>query len=133
MAPVMAVVTFVLALGIGMLLAAGNVYFRDVQYMLAIVLQVWFFLTPIIYPLSVADAVPKPGAGVADQSMHIFHWVVYLNPFTWIATSFQDAIAFDRWPSHPLGLAYSVMFAVVMLVIGFVVFDRVSGRFAEEL
>lgn len=133
MAPVMAVVTFALALGIGLLLAAGNVYFRDVQYMLAIVLQVWFFLTPIIYPLSIADAVPKPGGGMADQSMHIFHWVVYLNPFTWIATSFQDAIAFDRWPSHPQGLAYSVVFAVVMLVIGFLVFNRLSGRFAEEL
>ncbi|GAC1331538.1 MAG: ABC transporter permease [Candidatus Dormibacteria bacterium] len=111
MAPVMALVTFVLALGLGLLLAAGNVYFRDVQYMLAIVLQVWFFLTPIIYPLSVADSVAKPGKGVADSSFHVFHWVVYLNPFTWIATSFQDAIAFNRWPSHPLGLASSTAVA----------------------
>jgi ABC-2 type transport system permease protein len=133
MAPVMAMLTFALALGLGLLLAAGNVYFRDVQYMLAIVLQVWFFLTPIIYPLSIADAVPKPGGGVADQSLHLLHWVVYINPFTWIATSFQDAIAFDRWPTHPQGLAYSVVFALVTLVIGVLVFNRLSGRFAEEL
>ena len=133
-APLLAVLTFVFALGLGLLLAAANVYFRDVQYMLAIVLQVWFFLTPIIYPLSQADAVAKPGQnGVADTSLHIFHWVVYANPFTWIATSFQDAIAFHRWPTHPLGLAYSVAVALVLLVVGVLAFNRLSGRFAEEL
>ena len=134
MAPVMALVTFVFALGLGLLVAAGNVYFRDIDYMQGIVLQVWFFLTPIIYPLSIADSVPKPGSnGVADSSYHVFHWVVYLNPFTWIATTFQDAIAFNRWPTHPLGLAYSTGVAVAMLVIGFRVYNRLSGRFAEEL
>jgi len=133
MAPVMALVTFVFALGLGLLVAAGNVYFRDIQYMLAIVLQVWFFLTPIIYPISVADAVPKPGNGAADSSYHVFHWVVYLNPFTWIASTFQDSIAFNRWPSHPLGLAYSVAVAVALLGVGIVVYNRFSGRFAEEL
>ncbi|MFN2463698.1 MAG: ABC transporter permease [Candidatus Dormibacteria bacterium] len=132
-APVLAVLTFAFALGLGLILAAANVYFRDVQYMLAIVLQVWFFLTPIIYPLSVADSVPKPGHGVADRSLHIFHWVVYLNPVTWIATSFQDVIAFHRWPTHQLGLAYSTSVAVLLLLTGVLVFNRFSGRFAEEL
>jgi ABC-2 type transport system permease protein len=132
-APLMALLTFVFALGLGLLLAAANVYFRDVQYMLAIVLQVWFFLTPIIYPLSQAESVPKPGNGVLDSSWHVFHWVVYINPFTWIATTFQDSIAFNRWPTHPLGLAYSVAVAVFFLITGILAYNRLSGRFAEEL
>jgi GT2 family glycosyltransferase len=50
--PLAALVIFAFALGLGMLVAAGNVFFRDIEYLLTIALQVWIFMTPIIYLLA---------------------------------------------------------------------------------
>lgn len=125
--PLLVLITFGLTLGLGLLVAAGNVYFRDIEYLLNIVLQVGFFLTPIIYSL---DLVTKAGQGFKRQ---IFYTVLKVNPMTWIAVGFQDVIAFNRLPVHWHGLLYSAAVSVTMLVIGLVVFGRLQGKFAEEL
>src|ERR1700730_6682746 len=121
--PLAALVIFAFALGLGMLVAAGNVFFRDIEYLLTIALQVWIFMTPIIYQLEVVTA-----------THHGFAmWVLYANPLTWVVTTFQDSIAFNRWPQHWLGLGYSSAVSVILLVLGTVLFRRMQGRFAEEL
>lgn len=127
--PLVALVTLALAMGISLLVAAGNVYFRDVEYLLNIVLQVGFFLTPIIYSF---DTVA--GANVTHKGLgRYLPWLLYLNPMTWVATSFQDIIAFNRWPSHAAGLLYTTVAAVALLALGLLVFSRLQVRFAEEL
>jgi ABC-2 type transport system permease protein len=126
--PLIVLVTFALALGLGLLVAAGNVYFRDIEYLLNIVLQVGFFLTPIIYSLDTITS--KAGQGLKGE---VFFSVLRLNPMAWIAVSFQDVIAFNRLPQHWHGLLYSAAISLVMLVIGIVVFNRLQGKFAEEL
>jgi lipopolysaccharide transport system permease protein len=125
--PVIVVVALLLSLGIGLLVAAGNVYFRDIEYLLNIVLQVGFFLTPIIYSL---DVISGKTSGLKAQ---LFYGALALNPMTWIATSFQDVLAFNRFPTHWAGLLYSSVFSLVMLGAGIAVFNRLQGRFAEEL
>jgi lipopolysaccharide transport system permease protein len=126
--PVLILITLALTLGLGLLVAAGNVYFRDIEYLLNIVLQVGFFLTPIIYSLDLVTT--KAGQGFKGQ---IFYTVLRVNPMAWIAIGFQDVIAFNRMPAHWQGLLYSAAVSLVTLVIGVVVFERLQGKFAEEL
>ncbi|HEV3232251.1 MAG TPA: ABC transporter permease [Candidatus Dormibacteraeota bacterium] len=148
--PLIALITYALALGIGLLLAAGNVYFRDIEYLLGIAITVWFFMTPIIYSLDIVDPLRNPAcqatggvsAAAAQASagcksvvhgFHLLKYVLYVNPMTWIATAFQDAIANSTWPTHRLGLGYAAALAVVAIVAGYLLFRRVKGGFAEEL
>jgi ABC-2 type transport system permease protein len=127
--PLVIAVVFMLALGLGLLVAATNVYFRDLEYLLSIALQVGFFATPIIYSLDLVT--DKVGAG--STKAKVFYFLIGLNPMSWIATSFQDILAFNRWPVHLQGLLYSTVFSIVALVVGVVAFRRLQGRFAEEL
>jgi ABC-2 type transport system permease protein len=126
--PLIVLMMFALALGLGLLVAAGNVYFRDIEYLLNIVLQVGFFLTPIIYSLDTIT--PKAGHGLKAD---VFFTVLRLNPMAWIAVSFQDVIAFHRLPQHWQGLLYSAVVSFAMLLLGLLVFNRLQGKFAEEL
>ena len=127
--PLVALLTFALATGLSLLVAAGNVYFRDVEYFLNIVLQVGFFLTPIIYSFDTVTNAHVTHGGVG----RFLPWLLYLNPMTWVATSLQDSIAFNRWPTHLAGLAYTTAVAAGLLALGLLVFSRLQVRFAEEL
>jgi ABC-type polysaccharide/polyol phosphate export permease len=126
---VLTLITFAFALGLGLLVAATNVYFRDVEYLLIITLQVWFFLTPIIYQLDQIVRTAAAGGRLAVA----FVWVLYANPMTWIVVSFQDVVAFHRWPTHTLGLLYATTVSLLAVGLGMLVFRRLSRRFAEEL
>ena len=127
--PLVALVTLALATGLSLLVAAGNVYFRDVEYLLSIALQVGFFLTPIIYSFdTVANSqLTHKGFG------RFLPWLLYVNPMTWVATAFQDCIAFNRWPTHLGGLLYTTAVAAALVGLGLLVFARLQVRFAEEL
>jgi len=127
--PVIVIVMFVMTMGLGLLVAAGNVYFRDIEYLLNILLQVGFFLTPVIYSLDLITG----KVGSHSLKAQIFYGVLQLNPMAWIATSFQDVLAFNRMPQHWSGLLYSTVFSIVALAGGLLVFERLQGRFAEEL
>jgi lipopolysaccharide transport system permease protein len=127
--PLVIAVVFMLVLGLGLLVAATNVYFRDLEYLLSIALQVGFFATPIIYSLNLVT--DKIGHG--NIKAEAFSIVIGVNPMSWIATSFQDILAYNRWPVHWQGLLYSTAFSIVALVVGIVAFRRLQGRFAEEL
>ncbi len=126
--PLVTAVLFILVLGLSLGLAAANVYFRDIEYLTMIVIQVWFYITPVIYQLDQILAASHNSILFA-----IFRWVLYINPMTWIVTAFQDVIAFHRWPAHWPGLAYAAGMGALVLVAGTLLFQRLSHRFAEEL
>jgi lipopolysaccharide transport system permease protein len=126
--PAIALVMFGLGLGFGLILSAINVYFRDIEYLLNLALQIGFFMTPIVYQL---DLVLKQAG--SSRTTEVFRWILYVNPMTWVATSSQDAIAYHRWPQHLWGLGYSTILAFVALALGLLVFNRLRHRFAEEL
>ena len=67
--PLVAAITFTLALGLSLFIAAGNVYFRDIEYLVGIGLTVWFFLTPVIYPYT----------AIGDSRLHR---LLAINPMT---------------------------------------------------
>ncbi|WP_298817003.1 ABC transporter permease [Chloroflexus sp.] len=128
--PVIMVLQTIFLAGLALLLGAGAVFFRDVVHLIGIVINIWFFLTPIIYPLSTISE------GLAAR---IIRW---LNPLASIIEFYREIIYGN---TVPVGLiptpgvpALSAMLRVgvtslVVLAIGYWVFQRVSCHFGEEL
>lgn len=122
-------------------LAALNVYFRDVQHLLELVLLAWFWITPIVYPI----------AQIATRlKHHKLFWDLYLaNPVTNIVIGFQRAFYSQITPmqdgkpfpvlvTQPLSwyfmrLVYVGSASVVVFVLCWMLFSRLEPRFAEEL
>jgi ABC-2 type transport system permease protein len=130
--PVVVLLIALLALfvtGLALALSVANVYFRDLQYLISIGLQIWFYATPIIYPARLvheSDSLQKSFAGVSL-------WDVYqANPAYVFVESFRDCLYDERVPSVGR-LGYLVAWSVVSLVVGYWVFKRYEGRLAEEL
>ena len=107
-------------LGLGLLLAAGNAYFRDIQHFLGIALNIWFYATPIIYPRDLGT-IPGP-----IKKLQAF------NPMTQFVEAYRDVLYDLRWPSASTWLALIVMSGTT-LVIGAAGFRRLEARLAEEL
>lgn len=106
-----------LALGMGVLFSALNAKYRDVRHALPFVLQVWMFISPVIYPTSL----------VPEQ----WRWVLILNPLTGIIESYRSALfgqAINWW-----ALAYSVTFALLLLSLSAYTFRRMERSFAEVI
>ncbi|HUY98226.1 MAG TPA: ABC transporter permease [Verrucomicrobiae bacterium] len=127
MLPVLVVIPYVLALGVGLLLAAGNVYFRDLEHLVQVGLLVWLYLTPIVYPPNLVAAHDHGLGG------HIFSFFFRFNPMTWVVRAMEDVITRGLWPLHWHGLVYAGVAAVTLLGCGVVVFHRARRRFAEEV
>jgi ABC-2 type transport system permease protein len=129
--PVLALVGLILfATAIGMLLAAANVYLRDVQHLIAIILMVWFWLTPIIYSVKrVADYLPKP-----------LYEIYLLNPMATVVFAFQrffwpqgKGTQFDFDGDLYPRLAVLIVFGMALLWFAQRVFSRAQGNFAQAL
>jgi ABC-type polysaccharide/polyol phosphate export permease len=109
--------------GLGMALAAIGVYFRDLPYLWGIVLQVWFFATPIVYPPSLLEDADVPS------------WVIRilsLNPMAVFAEAFRRTLYDGTAPGWKSVLALAAI-AFTTLAIGWKIFEKLSYRFAEEL
>jgi lipopolysaccharide transport system permease protein len=108
----------ILALGLGMLLAVVNVFFRDVGPMFSIVMQFWFWATPIVYPVSI----------LPDW---LAAWMVW-NPVAAVVQGFQNVILYD---SHPSYIALAGVFALGLMLCALAarVYGRRVGQMVDEL
>ncbi len=108
----------VFVVGVGLVLSVLNVYFRDIQHLVGILLQVWFYATPIVYRI---DQVPGDVRFLYD-----------LNPMVRFVEAYRDCFYDLRLP--PLGdTAYLVGVAAATLALGMFVFARLEPKLAEEL
>ncbi|UCH97360.1 MAG: ABC transporter permease [Candidatus Aminicenantes bacterium] len=105
-------------LGLTLLVSALNVYYRDVKHFLEVILNLWFWLTPIIWPLSL---VPEK-----------FRDYAWLNPFTSFVQAYRDIILHNKIPP-PLTLSMLVTIGVLAFLLGALVFQKKQRRFAEEI
>jgi len=108
----------VMAAGFALLVSAVNVYLRDLEHVLSIVLMLWFYITPIVYTPSM----------IPDRLSEFFK----LNPLSGCILGFQSVLYFHSPLHWKLGL-YSMSFAVVVFVVGWLVFSWLNKRFAEEI
>jgi len=106
------------AVGLGTILATLNVFFRDVGHFMGVVLQFWFWLTPIVYPRSI---VPER-----------FAWIQDINPMSWLMRSYQDIFLLGEWPEWTKGWLL-MSSAVVLMILGYAVFKRLDKEMVDEL
>jgi len=104
------------AISLSLLLSSLDVYYRDVSFMLQAILVPWFYLTPILYPISF---VPK-----------LFLGFYQLNPMVGIITAFQAIFLGENMVAWS-ALGVSVLETVILLVVGFFVFKKRSKYFAD--
>ncbi|MGF1537088.1 MAG: ABC transporter permease [Elainellaceae cyanobacterium] len=116
--PLLNIIQFALTVTLSYFLAALNVTFRDTQHTLGVLLQFWFYLTPIFYEL---DSIP-------DQ-----YWAIYgLNPMVHIVTCYRQILV---WGVQPDWLALAIVSGITLLLlpVGYRLFKRQSVRFVEEI
>jgi lipopolysaccharide transport system permease protein len=113
--PLLIALTTILALGVGMFLAALTVQYRDVRYALPFLLQLWMFATPIIFPSRI---VPER-----------WQWAITLNPMAGIIENFRAAL-FGR-PIDWSALSFAAAIAFAILVYGAFSFRRFERKFAD--
>jgi ABC-type polysaccharide/polyol phosphate export permease len=120
-----------MVLGLGLLLSVLNVYFRDVQHLINILLLVWFYATPIVYPPSyVVDANAKHPElfGHAIPVLFLYR----LNPMARLVGAYRNVLYDLKFPSM-FDVAYVTAFGLLTLAFGLWSFRRLQGRVAEEL
>ncbi len=119
MLPILVVITSVLALGIGMWLAAMHVKYHDIRYTIPFVLQLWMFATPIIYP-----------ASLMPQRYRIF---LSLNPMTGVIEGYRVALLGGVNGAHFDWLALGISTAIGVAFLLFAAFDfrRMERMFAD--
>jgi lipopolysaccharide transport system permease protein len=107
-----------LTTGIGLFVAALQVFFRDAAQINAMLLQGWFYLTPIVYPLGL---VPER-----------YRWVLELNPLATLVTLYRNALLGGELPSLPI-LAPLLITAPLAMLVGWFFFRRLKPAFADEI
>lgn len=116
--PVVMIIEYVLALGITMITSACNVYFRDLEHIIGVLMMAWIYLTPVMYDISYVPEQLRP--------------IVYANPMTSIALAYRDILYYKEVPDMG-NLMIAVGVGAVFLIVGSVVFARLQRNFVEEL
>jgi lipopolysaccharide transport system permease protein len=118
--PALVLLAIITALGFGLWLAALNVRYRDVNYLLPFLIQIWMYVTPVVYG---TDLIPER-----------YRFLLSLNPMTGVVEGFRWALLGDKLgqslPSGPL-FALSVAIALAVLVSGAVFFRTTERSFAD--
>jgi ABC-type polysaccharide/polyol phosphate export permease len=123
--PVTILLMFLLAMfacGLALALSALAVYYRDLSYLWGIFLQMWFFATPIVYAPSFAD----------DNLSPAVVRVLEINPMSAFVNAFR-ATLYDGTAPGARAMVYIVALALTSFWLGWLIFGRLSRRFAEEL
>jgi ABC-type polysaccharide/polyol phosphate export permease len=127
MLPVIIFAQTLFVLGLALLLSTANVFYRDTQHILEIVLQAWFFLTPIFYPIKILP----DSQVILGMTVNIQLWARRLNPMASLVASYREAM---YW-GVPTGLDFllrTLVTCLLVLVVGYLVFCRFSPVFGEE-
>jgi ABC-type polysaccharide/polyol phosphate export permease len=114
--PFLVVVQILLTLGISLFCSAITVLFRDVRFIIPLVLQVMLFITPIIYPVEMVQESIRP-------------YYLVLNPMAVLIDSYRRVLLYGQPPGSYLGIATAI--CVVIFVAGYLVFKRLESSFAD--
>jgi len=116
--PIFLLIGFILVLGTSLTLAALYVFYRDVQFVWLVILQIGFFITPVMYPLSLFEP-------------NILR-ILVLNPVAQLIQMSRDVVIYAKPPPMP-ALGYTIVISLIIFIIGYAIFTKLESRFAEEL
>ncbi len=114
-APVLLIAVIFTALGVGTLLSALTVAYRDFTHVLPFLVQIWMYVTPVIYPVNI----------VPDK----WQWLLFLNPMTGLIEGFRSAFLGKPFDMNMLFI--SMIIALLFFVVGVAYFEKVERRFAD--
>jgi lipopolysaccharide transport system permease protein len=119
--PLLVIMLGCLGLGFGLIISSMTTKYRDLRFLISFGVQLWMYVTPVIYPLS-----------VMKNNFPHYMWVIVANPLTAILETFKygfTGVGVFEWSY----LAYSFIFTVVILLLGIVVFNRVQKNFMDVI
>jgi lipopolysaccharide transport system permease protein len=116
--PLLILITLLATLGLGLFLAAINVKYRDVRYVVPVFIQTLLFLTPVIYPTSIA-------------SEHI-RWILLLNPMTGVVENAR-AVVLNQTTMQWDALLISLIISIVLFIFGLIYFKKTESYFADVI
>lgn len=116
--PIIMLIEYILALSMAMIASAITVYFKDLSYILGIVIMAWQFMSPIMYSLEM----------VPDNIKVFFH----LNPMTAVIVAYREILYYGRKPELST-LLQATICGIVLLIIGWGTFGKLKRHFVEEM
>jgi lipopolysaccharide transport system permease protein len=119
------------AAGIALMLSIANVAFRDTEHFIGIILQIWMYFSPIIYPASLVDGPSAKIGGLLGTNFTIAD-IYRLNPMEHFVEIFRNLVYDNRWPAGGEWLV-CLGWAVASMAIGVIVFRRNQRNLAETL
>lgn len=127
MLPLIVLAEMMFIAGLSFLLATANVFYRDTEHILEILMQAWFFLTPIFYQITI---LPE-NAQILGMTVNVQLWSRRLNPMASLVASYRDVLYRGNFTGADFFLR-TLLTCFLMLVIGYLVFCRFSRAFGEE-
>ena len=127
--PLIILVEAVFALGVSLILATANVFYRDAGIITETLMMAWFFLTPIFWDYEVTLSRTYT---ILNIEIPISRLAFILNPMASLTAAYRDALYYGR----PLAVDFflrTAVTAVLVLIVGYWIFRRVNWRFGEEL
>ncbi len=116
--PILTALTLALALGLGLALGILNIFIRDIGQIIPIILQFWFWLTPIVYS---TEMIPEK-----------YHSLMLINPMTGIIISYHDVLVYNRPPDLTL-LIYPSLLALMSLGLALIMYKGANEEMADVL
>ena len=116
--PIVMLVEFIMGIGAALLFSALTIYFRDLEYILGIITMAWMYMTPILYPV--------------DMLNEYIQQLLYLTPMTSVIIAYRDILYYQKIPEFKT-LVYAVVWGVVVLILGYLTFQKLQKNFVEEL
>lgn len=107
---------FSITLGVG--LGVLNVFFRDIGQLLAMVMQFWFWFTPIVYPIAIIPI--------------RLQWLLKFNPMYHIIKGYQDIFVYNQWPNF-INLGIVVLISILIGMWSVSLYHRHAGEMVDEL
>ncbi len=116
--PLILALQTVLVTGLTLVVAIGNVYFRDLEHIIGVLMTVWFFFTPVIYPMQMVPKEVQP--------------FFALNPAAPIIEAYRNVFFYGKWPDWHR-LAYLALGSLIFLILMLFAFERSQRAVAEEI
>jgi len=115
--------------GFVLIVGVSNVYFKDTEHIISVMLMAWFFMSPIIYPLSMISEIKENSCSVLKQ---FFLNLYYANPMVLILSLYRKAFLNTDiiWNMFTIS---SLIFIILIFILGFFIFRRKEPYFADEM
>ena len=116
--PFILIIQYLLLLGLSFIVSSCTVFFRDLEHLIGVFLQLMFYTCPIVYA---ANSIPAE-----------YQYILKYNPMAWIISAYRDIFYYKVKPQVP-ELVNLLMITIVLTIIGYLIFKKLQKKFAEEL